>query len=210
VRTTRRYSPLALAAAALLLAGNTGCASAMDEMRAPSPGARAQILEGEVRAVDARRGQLQLRERSGRTHTVRLDNRTDVVYRQRRYPVSALERGDIVRVRVLRRNNTNWADRVEVRETARDARMARSRTDGRGVGVGTRVERLDGTVGVVDARRGYFTVRRTRQPDVTVYVPRRMGRDDERRLDRLRRGERVRVEVRGLDRNNRAEFVRFR
>jgi hypothetical protein len=43
-----------------------------------------------------------------------------------------------------------------------------------------------------------------------VYVPRDARRDDVRRFERLRRGERVRVEVRSRGRGDQAELVRFR
>jgi hypothetical protein len=70
------------------------------------------------------------------------------------------------------------------------------------------VVRLDGTVSAVDARRGTFTVEQGRTRH-TVQVPARLGRDDARRYDRLRRGDRVRAEVRPLPRGG-YELVRFR
>jgi hypothetical protein len=45
---------------------------------------------------------------------------------------------------------------------------------------------------------------------VTVHMPRNARRDDIRRFERLRRGERVRVDVRSGGNHNTAEFVRFR
>lgn len=163
------------------------------------PSGRASLVSGEIRSVDSRRGQVQLRSDYGRTHSVRYDNRTRVVYRSRSYPVSALERGDLVRVTVRRdaRGNT-WADRIDVRESVRDRRN-----------VGGRVERLDGTVGRVDVRRGVFSLERRGSPTMLVQVTNRSSRSDIRRFERLRRGERVRVEVRSWSRTS-AELVRFR
>jgi hypothetical protein len=71
------------------------------------------------------------------------------------------------------------------------------------------VERLDGRVQAVDARRGYFTLTADRSERVVVYLTRDARRDDVRRFERLRRGERVRVDVRARGRGQ-AELVRFR
>lgn len=166
-------------------------------------------LYGEVRSVDTRRGRIQVREQQGRDYTVRYDNRTRVVYRQREYPVSRLERGDQVQVRVeYDRNNTPYADRIDVRESARDGRDRgdwdrddRDRDRG--------MMRVDGRVQGIDTRRGYFTVTQTRGPRLVVYVTRNTRRDDIRRFERLRRGDRVRVEVRSRGRDQ-AELIRFR
>jgi hypothetical protein len=157
---------------------------------------------GEVRSVDTRRGRITVREQHGRDQTVRFDSRTRVLYRNSEYSVSSLERGDEVSIRVeYDRNNTPWADRIEVRSSARD--------DDRGGIWSSRVERLDGRVQAVDARRGYFTLTADRSERVVVYLTRDARRDDVRRFERLRRGERVRVDVRARGRGQ-AELVRFR
>lgn len=177
--------------------------------------ARSNSLYGEVRAVDTRSGRIQIREQGGRDYTVRYDNRTRVVYRQREYSVSNLERGDQVQMHVeYDRNNTPWAERIDVRESTRGDRTRnggyggsdRDRDDAWGR---SRVERLDGRVQGIDMRRGYFTVTQTRGPRIVVYMPRDARRDDIRQFERLRRGERVRADVR-LRGRERAELVRFR
>lgn len=166
---------------------------------------------GEVRSVDARRGRIQVREQYGRDQTVRFDNRTRVTYQNRRYPVSALERGDQVQMRVeYDRNNTAWAEHIEVRSSARRSDRRDDRRDDRGGVWGSRVERLDGRVQGIDVRRGYFTMTQNRGSRVVVYMPRNARRDDVRRFERLRRGDRVRVEVRSSGRRDQAELVRFR
>ena len=175
-------------------------------------------LYGEVRSVDTRRGRIQVREQNGRDQTVRYDNRARVVYQNREYPVSSLERGDVVRMRVeYDRNDTAWVDRIEVRSSARrtdrrdrdDDRYDDRDDRNRGDVWGSRVERLEGRVQAIDARRGYFTVTDDRSR-VLVYMPRNARREDVRRFERLRRGERVRVEVRSRGRGDQAELVRFR
>jgi hypothetical protein len=161
-------------------------------------GANQSVLQGEVRSVNTRQSRLEIRDDRGRSHTVRYDRRTQVVHRQRQLTVSSLERGDLVRIRVERdRNGTVWADRVEIRDSARDGRVA------------TRTERVEGRVGQVNVRRGYFTLERDRGAALVVRTPDRLSNADARRFERLRRGERVRAEVRDLHRNQ-AELVRFR
>jgi hypothetical protein len=177
-------SPLGLAEAVVLGAPGAGDHS---------------VVDGQIRAVDVRRSRLEVRDHRDRGRTLRVDQATRVVYRNQRYPVSALERGDVVRIRVVRdRSGTLWADRIDVRESARE----------RG-GSHARAERLTGTVGAVDGRRGYFTLSPARNQTLVVYVPARLSRDDERRFHRLRRGDRVRVDVVPLGRGT-AELVRFR
>jgi hypothetical protein len=166
-------------------------------------GGRPDDLYGEVRAVDPRRGYLELRENYGRTHSVRIDSRTRVMYAGRTYPVSRLGRGDVVRVHLdYDRSRQPWADRIELR---RDVRADRN---GNG-GIGVRVERWDGSVRDVDYRRGWFLLDRTRTSAVRVFIGRDTRRDDVRRFERLRRGDRVQVEVL-TSYAAQAELVRFR
>jgi hypothetical protein len=164
------------------------------------PDGRSSQIAGEVRSVDARRGQLQVRDdRSRRNVTLRYDNRTRVTYGRQQYPASALERGDVVRVAVsYDRSGSAWADRVEVRSAARPGRTTAGR-----------VQRVDGAVRAVDTRRGYFALDQNRAGTIVVYMPQRASSNDARRFERLRRGDRVSVEVRPIG-NNQAELVRFR
>jgi hypothetical protein len=183
----------------VLLVSAPGCAGldVLDEVLVPNG---ASQLSGEIRSVDSRRGRLQVRDQhNGRTHNIQYDGRTRVTYRQRQYPASSLERGDMVRVRISHdRSGNAWADHVEVRESVADRRNTSAR-----------VQRVDGVVRQVDTRRGVFTVEPNRARPVVVYVPRGISNSDARRFDRLRRGDRVRVEVRPVN-NSTAELVRFR
>lgn len=198
MNVTRTLRPAAAALAAVLLTASA-CAP-LDEVLLPTGAgsARSGIVQGEVRSMDARRGRLQVREDYGRTLDLRVDRRTQVTG-ARRNSVDAIQRGDLVRVRVTHdRNGTLWADRVEVRDSYR----------GSPGGVAGRVERLSGRVGAVDTRRGYFTIEQSRDR-VVVHVPRRLSNNDARRFERLRRGDRVNVEVRAFGRNE-VELIRFR
>lgn len=192
-------------------------------------GARGDVV-GEVRAVDARRGRIHVREAYGRARTVRYDRGTRVFDGRREYPVSWLRRGDGVRIRVVYdRRGAPWADRVYVRpggwerwgdhgRGGDDGRWEDGRWGDRGGEDGRwddrwrdgmRVERLAGTVRSVELRRGYFTLEQGRSRLVVVRIPGRLDRDDARRVGRLRRGDYVHVEVRFGDRGA-AELIRFR
>jgi hypothetical protein len=171
-----------------------GAVDVLGQMAAPG----VSVVEGEVRSVDARRGTFQLRDVRNRAYTLRFDRGTRVIYRQRDYPVDALERGDVVRVRVSRDHNGRlWADRVDVRQNVRDR------------GGLARIERVAGRVSHVDARRGHFILDLGRREGLVIHMPSRVTHDDARRFQRLRRGVAVRAEVRPLGRGA-AELVRFR
>jgi hypothetical protein len=185
----RKSAALALCVGLL---GAAGCAE-LEGVLAQSIGGRA--VEGELRSLDERRGRMQVRQQRGGTVTLRYDRSTRVFYAQREYPPSALERGDVVRVRVSHdRSGEAWADRVDV---------LRSRA------ATGRVERLDGRVAQVVPSRGHFTVVRGREVPIVVYVPPNVRREDLRRLDRLRTGDRVRLDVLHLGPGE-VELVRFR
>jgi hypothetical protein len=193
----RRRAGLALVATLLIAAPACAALGVLDDVMVPD--GRNSLVTGEVRSVDGRRGRLQVRDdRTSRTHTLRYDGRTRVQYRQRHYPASALERGDVVRVRVsYDRSGTAWADHVEVRQSVQDRRAATAR-----------VQRLDGRVLQVDSRRGFFTVEPSRNRTVVIHVG-NVTANDARRVARLRRGDRVRMDVRPVT-NNAAQLVRFR
>jgi hypothetical protein len=196
---TGRQLRASLAATLIAALAVSACAplSALDDILVPS--GQSALLDGEVRSVDTRRGRLEVRPVNGRSQTLRYDGRTRVVNGTRQYPVSSLTRGDMVRVRVTYdRSGTAWADRIDLRYNTADQRRGSDRT-----------ERLDGRVGAVDTRRGHFTVEHGIFSRTLVYVPRRISSGDARRFDRLRRGDRVRVEVRPVGRGQ-AELVRFR
>lgn len=167
-------------------------------------GGRPDEIDGEVRSLDTRRGQLQIREDYGRDISVRYDGRTRVVSGGRSYGVSSLRRGDQVRVHLdYDRNDQPWAERIELRRESRSGGVWQDR-DRR-----ARVERWDGVVQQVDHRRGWFTLDRGRSGDVRVYLGRNPRREDVRDFERLRRGQRVRIEVYASSRGQ-AELVRFR
>jgi hypothetical protein len=144
-------------------------------------------LVGEVRNVDSRGRQIELRTDAGRREFVRYDNNTRVVYRQQEYAVSNLEPGDYVAVRAQQdRDGRYYTDSITVRESAQDR-------GGYGRPVG-RSNRLDGTVSYIDSRRGTFEVRNRDGQTVVVTLPFNASRADRDRFNSLREGDHVRVE----------------
>lgn len=173
-------------------------------------------VRGEVRDVGSRT--IELRTDGGRSARVRYDGSTDVRYRDRRYSVRSLERGDYVSVRTSRdRGGDLYARSVVVRRSARADRGVYDRRDDR------RAERrvpprrtdsyarsaLDGRVGLVDRRLNAFQLRTTERGTVRVVAARNAGRDTRSRIDRLREGEYVRLRGRFID-ENRFEVEGFR
>ncbi len=74
-----------------------------------------QQLEAEVQSVDANSGRLYVRTRDGQNGTIRVDNNTQVVFNNQRYPITSLERGDIVRIQLQQtQNNELYATRIDV------------------------------------------------------------------------------------------------
>jgi len=197
----------ALAATVLSVSGCANMGTVLEDvLSAGALGVGGSTLQGEIRSVDERRGRLQIRDdRDDRTETVYYDDRTRVIYGNREYSVTSLERGDYVRVRVDQdRDGNTYAQVIEVSESARDD--GRYDDDDRYNG---RTVQLDGTIRQIDTRRYVFTIDDRDDDTYLVYVSSRANRDDVRRFERLRRGDRARAEVRIVSRGQ-AELIRFR
>ncbi|MGH7817692.1 MAG: hypothetical protein ACREOR_09925 [Candidatus Binatia bacterium] len=146
---------------------------------------------GEVQFVDTQNLELEIRTDAGRRTLVRYDNNTQVVYRQRTYPVTSLERGDYVAARVQQdRDGRPSTASITVRETAQDRGM--------GASVGNRLDRTEGRVENIDNRRGTFEIRDQRNRIVVVSIALNAPRTVTDRFNRLRNGDYVRIEGRGV------------
>jgi hypothetical protein len=106
---------------------------------------------GEVRRIDTRNREIQLRTDAGRNVDVRYDNRTRVTHRQEDYDVANLEPGDYVALRTDRdRGGRLYTDQVTVRESAQERGGGRGRSSGR-------LDAVEGTVEYIDARAAHST-----------------------------------------------------
>ena len=157
---------------------------------------------GEVRNVDTRTRQIEIRTDAGRTWNVQYDNQTRVVYRQRVYAVSNLEPGDYVALRTQQdRDGRLYTDLVTVRESVQD--RGGSSRDRAG-----RLDRLEGTVEYIDSRRGQFEVRDRGNRLIVVNLQYNAPRTVSDRFDRLREGDTVRIEGRFVN-QDRFELENF-
>lgn len=160
-------------------------------------------LRGEVQQVDRRRQEIRLRTWEGRWASVEYDSRTQVTYGRERYRPAALERGDVVTVRVREgARGRLYADRIEVERDVRD--RGRRDDDGRG-----RVMTLEGRVARIDAGRGWFELRTQRSGSYLVVLGDDTSRGARERLYQVRSGSWVRVEGLQVERG-RVELYRFR
>jgi len=153
-------------------------------------GSQANEIVGEVINVDSRSRQIEIRADSGRTSTIRYDSNTQVLYRQRTYPVANLERGDYIAARVQQdRDGRYTTNTITVRESAQD----------RGTVGGSRLDRIEGRVEYVDSRRGTFELRDSRNRLIVVSVDFNAPKAVTDRFNRLRNGDQVRIEGRSVN-----------
>jgi exosome complex RNA-binding protein Csl4 len=162
-------------------------------------GSAANEIVGEVINVDNRSREIEILTDSGRTSTIRYDNNTQVLYRQRTYPVANLERGDYVAARVQQDRDGRYStNTISVRESAQD----------RGTVGGSRMDRTEGRVEYVDSGRGTFELRDPRNRLVVVAVDFNAPKAVTDRFKRLRNGDQVRIEGRSVS-VDRFELVSF-
>jgi exosome complex RNA-binding protein Csl4 len=158
-------------------------------------------LRGEIRHVDTRNQRIEVDSYEGQRGTVHFDSRTRVVYQQREYPVTALEQGDVVGMRVQRDSRGNlYTDYIQVQESVRDRGGDRE--------TGGRTQQIDGNVGAVNQQRGEFELRTRQHGTVRVFLTYGADRSDVDRFRRLRSGDYVRAEVTFVS-QGRAELVRL-
>jgi hypothetical protein len=162
-----------------------GCAQAgtLGDILGGVMNAPAQTVSGTIQSVDTRAQQVFLRTSDNQTVAVTYDDRTSVVYQQQTYPVTALERGDEVTLRLTTAgNNTYYTDRIEVTRSVSSS----------GSTMGGNVQTLQGTVRQVDLTNGTFTVSTSNQGILTVTLPYNPRSSDLDRFRNLRSGDYVR------------------
>jgi hypothetical protein len=163
-------------------------------------GSTDDTLVGEVRHVDARNREIELRTDAGRNWQIRYDHSTRVTYRQREYTVTNLEPGDYIAMRTQQdRDGRLYAEQVTVRESVQDRG---------GRGQKGRLDSFEGSVEYIDNRRGSFEVRNRQSRLVVVTLPYNMPRAVSDRFNRLRVGDNVRVEGRFIN-QDRFELENF-
>ncbi|MBI4529285.1 MAG: hypothetical protein HY695_36260 [Deltaproteobacteria bacterium] len=177
---------------AVMLAVTGGCEEIALVGR-PTIGEPDEIV-GEVERVDAGSREIVLRTGNRQATIVGYLPETRVIYRGHEFPVTHLEKGDIVSMRVQpERSGRSRTDLINVRKSARDA--DRSPADST-----SEITMLVGTVERVDYEGRWFELRERSGGRVTVSVPRDARASQVEQFKIIRPGDSVLVEGRFIDR----------
>lgn len=200
MRFTRLAGTLIVLPLSAALTGCAGMGGLEDILGGAMGGGQSSQVRAEVQAVDQGNQTIQVRTESGQTGAVRYDQNTRVMYQQQQYPVTALERGDLI-VMQLQQNPSGetYVDRIEVEQSVQDRG---------GQGAAGQVEIIEGQVGQVDRDQGAFQLR-TQGRTVVVTLPFNPPGQTLDRFHRLRQGEYVTIEGTWIG-QNRVELGRFR
>lgn len=161
-----------------------------------APSANNSTVAGEVSSIDTRNQQIVIVTSSNQTGYINYDSNTKVIYQNREYPVSSLERGDRVSMTVQPMgNNQVYAAQIQVTQSVQDRTGTGTTTTTEGL------QRLEGTVNSLDRTRGTFELRSGGNTTQVVlnYNASSTVRDY---YSRLRVGDYVRVEGRWIGQNS--------
>ena len=151
----------------------------------------------EVERLDTSSREIHLRPNDSRTRVVGYSTEARVMYRGREYPVTQLEAGDIVAMRLRQDSRGNsYTDLIRVQESIQDRNQRR----GDGASPGRGIQTLDGRVEQLDFQRSSFEIRGQSRERVIVSLSDNARRADVDRFRALRSGDYVRVEGRFLNR----------
>lgn len=158
-------------------------------------------VAGTIAGVNTQSQQIGLTTQDGQTVGLLFDRNTRVVYQNQLYPVTALERGDEVVVRVQSTQDGGYyTDSVFV---------TRSVTSGGSAsGSSANVQALQGTVRQIDRTNGLFALETGNGVMLTVSLPYNVTQADANRFRNLRTGEHVRLYGVYLN-NSRVELRQF-
>ncbi|NUS34772.1 MAG: hypothetical protein HOQ17_17140 [Gemmatimonadaceae bacterium] len=183
------YISARLAAAALLLLPTAACSSAgalgniLGSVLGGGAGQSGQVT-GYIQGVDTRRGQIGIQQSNGQTLVVAFDNRTQVLYNNQNYPVTSLENGDQVTMRIQQlQNGGYYTDIVQVDRSVSGPSTIQSGN----------VQLLEGTVRQVDQQNGLFLLDVSTGGRVTVQLTSQISRTDVNRFRSLRPGDYTRL-----------------
>jgi hypothetical protein len=154
-------------------------------------------VSGRIAGVDTRSQQIGLQQSNGQTVAIMYDNQTQVVYQDKNYPVTSLERGDQVTARVQNANSGYYTDLVQVDQPVQGSTASSSEN----------VQSIQGVVRQVDVQNGLFTMD-VNQTRLTVSMPYSPSRTDLNRFQSLRSGDNVRIAGVFLN-NSRVELRQF-
>jgi hypothetical protein len=185
----RLTTSISRTATVLLLATAGACSSAgslgniLGSVLGGGAGQSNQV-SGYVQGVDTRNRQIGVQQQNGQTLVVAYDNQTQVLYQNQNYPVTSLENGDQVTLRIQPlQNGGYYTDVVQV---------DRSVTGPSSIQSGN-VQLIQGTVRQVDQSNGLFLLDASNGSRVTVSLPQQLSRNDLNRFRNLRVGDYARL-----------------
>jgi len=144
----------------------------------------ANQVSGYVQGVDTRSQQISLQSSTGQSMDIRYDAETKVVYNSQSYPVTSLDRGDQVTVRVQSTRSGYYTDFIQVDQAVQVSSGSASSSN---------VQTIQGTVRDVDTQNGIFSLDVGAGTHVTVSMPYSPNRADMKRFQNLRQGDNVRI-----------------
>jgi hypothetical protein len=161
-------------------------------------GAQQGQVSGYVEGVDTRSQQIALQQSNGQRVLLAYDNQTAVVYQNQNYPVTALERGDLVTARVQStQSGEYYTDLVQVDQSVSSSG-----------GASGNVQSIQGTVRQIDRTNGLFSLDLSGGSTVVVSLPYNVRQADLNRFQSLRTGDYVRLYGVVLN-NTRVELRQF-
>jgi hypothetical protein len=176
----------------------TACGSLGNVLGGVLGGGQQGQVSGYIEGVDTRSQQIALQQSNGQRVLLLYDNQTAVVYQNQNYPVTALERGDLVTARVQSTQSGGYyTDLVQVDQSVSSS----------GGGSGN-VQSLQGTVRQIDRTNGLFSMDVGSGSTVVVSLPYNVRQTDLNRFQDLRTGDFVRLYGVFLN-NTRVELRQF-
>ena len=188
------YGSMKIAGAAMLLAAGSACSSAGglgSVLGSVLGGGAGQQQGGEVsgfvNGVNTQTRQIGLQQQNGQTVAISYDQNTQVSYQNQSYPVTALENGDQVTLRVQQTQNGGYyTDLIRVDRSVQDNQS------GGAVYQSGNVQSIEGTVHSVNRQQAFFTLTMRNGAQVQVVLPAQVSRNDVSRFNALRQGDFVR------------------
>lgn len=191
---------LAIAFGASACAGGLGNLGALGDILGAGAGQQQGQITGEIQQVDTQQQAIFVQTQDGRSGGVRFDQNTVVYYQQQQYPITALERGDVVAMQVQETGGGDlYVSRIDVQQSVRE---------GAGGSDTRQLQQFAGQIRQIDHQRGTFQIQTQNGQLFTVSLPYNPPDATVQYFHRLSAGDTVRLEGRALG-GGRVEIYRF-
>ena len=205
-----RGAVLVAAGVAVTGCGNLGTlGNVLGGVLQPSAGSGSAQVAGTVRYIDTQRQMIQVTTQNGQTGNVYFDNRTQVVYQQQNYPVTALEQGDEVTMQLQQDQQGNYYTSyiMVTRSVTNNGGYNSGGYNNGGYNNTANMVQAEGRVGWIDYQRGQFSLV-TNRGTVTVMMPYNANATDANQFRNLRQNSYARVQGQMVN-NSQIQLVRF-